>query len=105
MTNITNETVGSLSVLARIDLKSEEVEKIKTDLAKILKFVDALAEVDTDGIDPTYHVASDLVNIVRPDSEQTVENELLSRATFLSLAPDQVGGMVKVPSFMGGKEE
>ncbi len=103
MSNIDNETVQTLSMLARIDLTPDEVGKIKTSLEKILKFVDTLAEVDTDGVDPTYHVASNLVNVVRPDNQKT-DNELLDRATFLALAPDQVGGMVKVPSFMGGQE-
>lgn len=104
MSNIDNETVKNLSELARIELTDEEVAKIKTDLEKILKFMDKLSEVDTNGIEPTFHVASDLVNVSRPD-DQKRDNELLDRATFLALAPDQVGGMVKVPSFMGGKDE
>ena len=103
MANIDNQTVETLSQLARIDLTPEEVEKIKNDLGKILAFVDTLSEVDTDGVNPTYHVASNLVNVVRSDVEEA-NNELLDRATFLALSPDQVGGMVKVPSFMGGKE-
>lgn len=84
-------------------MTGEEVEKIKKDLGKVLAFIDTLSEVDTDGVEPTYHVASALVNVVRGDEEKA-DNELLDRATFLALSPDQVGGMVKVPSFMEGKE-
>lgn len=108
MSKINNEVVETLSTLSRLGLSSEEAEKIQGDLEKILNFISTLDGIDTEGVPPTYHVAKELVNVSRPDNQfgsEVAKEELLDRATFLKNAPDQVAGMVRVPSFMGGKEE
>jgi aspartyl-tRNA(Asn)/glutamyl-tRNA(Gln) amidotransferase subunit C len=109
MPKFDQHTIENLSQLARIELTSEEKIRLEKDLDKILNFFDSLKEIGTEGVRPTYHVASDLVNVFRPDDEldsEVAKEEILDRATFLNLAPEQVAGMVKVPSFLaGGKEE
>ncbi|GIX11820.1 Asp-tRNA(Asn)/Glu-tRNA(Gln) amidotransferase subunit GatC [Elioraea sp.] len=46
------ETVRRIAALARIRVKEEEVVRLQGELNHILAWIEQLAEVDTDGVEP-----------------------------------------------------
>jgi len=83
-----------LKKLCRIECTPEEEEAILLSLQKVLTYVEQLNEVNTEGVPSCNYVLRGMLkNRTRADE---VKN-LLSRESFLANAPDQVGGMVRVP--------
>lgn len=66
MTQLTAEQVRHIAKLARLNLTDEQVEKHATELTSILKYIDMLQEVDTNGVEPTAQVTGQN-NSLRPD--------------------------------------
>jgi aspartyl-tRNA(Asn)/glutamyl-tRNA(Gln) amidotransferase subunit C len=64
--NVNDELVDQLASLARLTFKPEEKEGIKTDLQKMISFIEKLNELDTTGVEPLLFM-SDEVNILRED--------------------------------------
>lgn len=87
------ETIKNLIQLSRIDCTQEEQESLLDDLRAILSYVEQLQEINTDSVPACLNVLEDMNNVTRED----VVGELLSRDLFLSNAPSQVGGMIRVP--------
>lgn len=52
MSSMDKETVAKVASLARLELTEEELEKYVPQLGNIISFVEQLAEVDTDGVEP-----------------------------------------------------
>jgi len=63
---VNDELVDKLSHLARLKFDETAKAEIKTDLQKMIQFVDKLNELDTTGVEPLLHM-SDNVNILRAD--------------------------------------
>jgi aspartyl-tRNA(Asn)/glutamyl-tRNA(Gln) amidotransferase subunit C len=89
---VNNEMVDKLAHLARLQFSSLEKEEIKSDLQKMIQFVEKLNEVDTTGIAPILHM-SDGINVLRED----VVKGSIERSTGLKNAPKQDGAFFKVP--------
>lgn len=87
------DEIVHLSKLCRIDLSDDEKVSLCQNLDKILNYMEDLSGVDTNNIEPTHHV---LEGIEHTLAEDTI-SDVLDTKTFLSNAPDQIGGMVKVP--------
>ena len=68
-TQFTSEQVRHLASLVRIELTDSEVEEFRSELASILSHIDALAEIDTEGVPPTNNGA-DLLNVQDADASQ-----------------------------------
>ena len=49
---ITKDTIRKISNLAKISIADQEVEKLESEISSIIRWVEALNEVDTDNIDP-----------------------------------------------------
>lgn len=64
---INDALVEKLALLARIRFEGEEKEAIKSDLEKMISFVDKLNELGTSGVAPLLHI-TDNVNVSREDS-------------------------------------
>jgi aspartyl-tRNA(Asn)/glutamyl-tRNA(Gln) amidotransferase subunit C len=56
MTSLNADQVRHIAKLARLRLTPDEVEKMSKELSSILKYVDTLSEVQTDGVAPTAQV-------------------------------------------------
>ena len=56
MTQLTHDQVRHIAKLARLTLSDAEVEKFTTELTSILKYIDLLQEVDTNGVEATAQV-------------------------------------------------
>jgi aspartyl-tRNA(Asn)/glutamyl-tRNA(Gln) amidotransferase subunit C len=79
--------------LARLELDEQEVERMASELSKVLDHIEKIRELDLEGVVPTSHVV-DVVNALRPDQPQPslpVERALES-------APEPVAGGFGVPS-------
>jgi aspartyl-tRNA(Asn)/glutamyl-tRNA(Gln) amidotransferase subunit C len=74
-------------------LTGEEVERMSAELSGILEHVEALGELDLDGVEPTTHVVA-LENVLRPN----IPAPSLDRETALTGAPDSASGSFRVPS-------
>lgn len=89
-----NETLEQLKRLCKIECSPEEDRDILASLTRVLEYVDQLDEVDTSTAQPCRSVLRTMLkNQMREDE---VKN-LLSRDQFLANAPDQIGGMIRVP--------
>jgi aspartyl-tRNA(Asn)/glutamyl-tRNA(Gln) amidotransferase subunit C len=92
---ITRETVLHVARLARLELEGDEVERMQRDLAKIIGYVEQLAELPTEGIPATAHVAAQSMPL-REDRELPG----LDQERALAEAPRRGGGAFAVPGFV-----
>ena len=89
---VNDALVDNLAKLSRLTFNAQEKEIIKTDLQRMIEFVDKLKELDTTGVEPLMHM-SDAVNVLREDKVQGS----ISRDEALKNAPDSDGVFIKVP--------
>ena len=79
---ITESEVLHVARLARLNLEPELLARFQRELSSILDYMDMLKEVDTTGVEPTFH-AHVLENALRDDSVSPSQ----SRQDALSNAP------------------
>ena len=89
---ITDETIEYVSILAKLELSDEEREQAKTDMSRMLEYIDKLGELNTDDVEPMSHVFS-VQNVFRED----VITNSDTREQLLLNAPEQKDGMFMVP--------
>ena len=94
--------VDELAKLCHIKCSEQEKEKIQANLEKVLGYVSLLNEVETKDVPPCMHVLETMINVMEDDEPRN--GEKMSREDFLKNAPDQVGGMIKVPTVIEFKE-
>ncbi|MFZ1372130.1 MAG: Asp-tRNA(Asn)/Glu-tRNA(Gln) amidotransferase subunit GatC [Ferruginibacter sp.] len=63
---VNDALVDKLAQLARLRFDAVEKEAIRNDLQKMIRFVEKLNELDTNGVMPLLHM-SDRVNVLRED--------------------------------------
>jgi aspartyl-tRNA(Asn)/glutamyl-tRNA(Gln) amidotransferase subunit C len=89
---ITKDTVEYVAHLARIELKSKELDKLSQQLQDILDFIDNLKRVNTDNIASTSHILP-INNVLREDKPR----ESLPCEKALMNAPCREGNFFVVP--------
>ena len=95
MKKITKEEVDKVAVLARLEFKEEQKEKLTIQLNAILDYFDKLKELNTEGIDPMAH-ASQKINVFREDRiEKSINQE-----DALKNAPEGKRGYFRVPKII-----
>lgn len=92
------EKVRKVAVLARLKLSDAEIGDYANKLGNILKYVDTLNEVDTEGVEPMVH-AVELSNVFRADEVQPS----LPRDVALQNAPKTDGTFFLVPQILEDK--
>lgn len=92
---ITQQEVGHVAKLGRLELTEKEKESLTDQLSNILTYVEKLNELDTKGVDPTSHVL-DISNVMREDAP----HESLPQDKALSNAPEKAAGHYKVPKII-----
>ncbi len=89
---ISDETIEYVGILAKLELSEEEKEQAKSDMARMLDYIDKLGELNTDGIEPMSHVfASD--NVFREDVVTNGDDHELTLAN----APEEKDDAFVVP--------
>jgi aspartyl-tRNA(Asn)/glutamyl-tRNA(Gln) amidotransferase subunit C len=94
--SISRQDIEKVALLARLQLTDGELSKMTSELAQIVGYVDQLAEVDTDGIEPMAH-AIEQKNIFRDDAVA----ESLTRIEALANAPHHDDRGYLVPAVLG----
>ena len=89
---VNDALVEKLANLAKLQFNDEQKTEIKSDLQKMIAFVEKLNELDTTGVKPLLHLA-DEVNVLREDEIQGS----VSREEALQNAPLHDGQFFKVP--------
>ena len=92
MADLTREDVLKLARLARLHLTDEEVEKYRTELTEILKYVEQIQQTDVTGLQPTTQVTG-LTNVMRDD---TVADYGVTPDDLLRIVPASQDRQIKV---------
>lgn len=87
--------IENLSKLAKLKFDKESTIKIKSDLTKIIGFVDAISKIKTKNIEPLLYM-NDEENILREDE---IKNEI-SQKDALKNAPQKDSDYFKVPTVL-----
>lgn len=93
---ITRQDVEKVALLGRLSLSEAELATMSEQLASIVGYVDHLAQVDTDGVEPMAH-AVEQSNVFRDD----VVEMSLPREEALSNAPHHDSRGYLVPAVLG----
>jgi aspartyl-tRNA(Asn)/glutamyl-tRNA(Gln) amidotransferase subunit C len=89
---IDRATVDHVARLARLDLSSDERERMQAELTHILEHAEKIQALDLDGVDPTSH-AIPITNAMRSDDVKPS----LPQSDALANAPAVEDGRFKVP--------
>ena len=98
--NITPAEVEHVASLAKLALTEQEKIIFTNQLDKIFEVVDTLAEVDTEGVEPTYSM-TDGENELREDEAVDAKQ----RAALLKNAPETQETLIKVPAILTAGED
>lgn len=89
---VNDAMVDKLTNLARLSFNDAEKQEIKTDLQRMIAFVEKLNELDLDGVEPLLHMSGE-VNVLREDEIKGS----VSREQALKNAPLHDDQFFKVP--------
>jgi aspartyl-tRNA(Asn)/glutamyl-tRNA(Gln) amidotransferase subunit C len=89
---IDRQTVEHVAKLARVDLTDKEIEKFSEEFSDILDLFSSLKDVDTDGVEPSFHPI-ELKNSVREDEPE----KCLTQEEALANAEQKEDGFFKGP--------
>jgi len=95
---IDDKTLDRIASLAKINIKDEEREKLKSDMSAILNWVEKLNELDTEDTEPITQMTGE-INKLRNDTE--VRN--VSREEALKNASHKKDGFFVVPKVIRKK--
>jgi aspartyl-tRNA(Asn)/glutamyl-tRNA(Gln) amidotransferase subunit C len=93
---ITRAEVEKVSLLARLLLSDEELDRMTSQMGAILGYVDLLSEVDTEQVEPMAH-AIEVANVFRDDAARPS----LDREAALANAPHRDQECYLVPAVLG----
>ncbi len=97
MANFDHQTLEHLKKLCRIECSPEENQAILESLSRLLEHMTELDEVNTDDVRTCRYVLRGMSGSPLREDEA---NDLLPREKFLANAPDQIGGMIRVPPIL-----
>lgn len=93
---LSRQDVEKVALLGRLRLSPQELETMTAQLAAIVAYVEQLAELNTDDVEPMAH-AVELVNVFRADEVRPS----LDRAAALANAPHHDAEYYLVPAVLG----
>jgi aspartyl-tRNA(Asn)/glutamyl-tRNA(Gln) amidotransferase subunit C len=94
--SISRAEVEKVSLLARLLLSDEELDRMTSQMGDILGYIDLLSELDTAQVEPMAH-ALDVANVFRDD----VARPSLERKSALANAPHRDQECYLVPAVLG----
>ncbi|MCZ7399230.1 MAG: Asp-tRNA(Asn)/Glu-tRNA(Gln) amidotransferase subunit GatC [Candidatus Methanoperedens sp.] len=95
---IAKKDLEHIAWLSRLELSEEDMEKYTPRLNSVLDYFGELDEVDTEGVEPTYHVLP--INNVFREDEINAPAKSLTQEEALSNAPKKQDGFFKAPRMM-----
>ncbi len=94
--SLTRADVEKVSLLARLRLSYAELDAMTAQLGQVLGYVEQLAELNTDGVEPMAH-ALDVANVLVEDAPRPS----LAREAALANAPHRDEACYLVPAVLG----
>ena len=94
--SLTRADVAKVSLLARLRLSEEEIDRMTEQLGQIVGYVEQLQELNTDGVEPMAH-GVELSNVFRND----LLRPSLPRDQALANAPKRDEECYRVPAVLG----
>lgn len=95
MDSLTRTDVDAIALLARLELADDEAERLRRELTAILEHMDALAAVDTEGVEPMTHAVP---MALRLRDDQVAPSLPVEVAT--AQAPDRDDDEFRVPAII-----
>jgi len=95
MADITRADIEHVADLARLHLTDDELDRMQTQLSRILEAMETLRDVDTSHVGPTASVIQ-LENVMRDD----VARPGISRHAALANAPQRDDPFLRVPTVL-----
>ncbi len=95
MEALCREEVEEIAKLARLKLSPEEVDQFQEELTTILTYMDSLAEVNTDGVEPMTHALAMDLRLRNDETEPSLDAEVA-----VASAPDQKNQYFRVPNII-----
>ena len=89
------QTVRSVASLSRLQLSEDDIVRMNTQLSAILAYIDQLAELDTENVEPLAHPLP-MQNVFRDD----IPGPSLSPDEALANAPLRSGNFFAVPAIL-----
>jgi aspartyl-tRNA(Asn)/glutamyl-tRNA(Gln) amidotransferase subunit C len=89
---VNDKLIDDLANLARLEFNAAEKAEIRTDLQRMIRFVEKLGELDTAGVEPLLHLSPE-TDVLRDD----IPGGSAGRSEALSNAPATDGTYFKVP--------
>lgn len=93
---ISRDEVQKVSLLARLLLTEEELDRMTSQMGAILEYFQLLEQVNTDGVQPMAHPI-DVSDVFRPDEVRPS----LPRESALTNAPHRDEECYRVPAVLG----
>jgi aspartyl-tRNA(Asn)/glutamyl-tRNA(Gln) amidotransferase subunit C len=100
---LSDTELDHIAKLARLEIKTEDRDKLKKDLSSILDYIAKLDSADTSGVEPLYQTTGQ-VNSTRSDEprqEFPMDDKLLE--LLVGQAPEHKERLVKVKSVLNKK--
>ena len=94
--SLTREQVEKVSLLARLRLSDDELDRMTAQMGQIVAYVESLAELNTDDVEPMAH-ALDVSNVFADDELRAS----LTRDAALAAAPHPDREFYLVPAVLG----
>jgi len=94
--SLSREDVAKVSLLARLQLTDDELDRMTIQLAQIVSYMELLSEVNTDDVQPMAH-AIERSNVFADDRPVAS----LDRDAALSNAPKRDDQCYRVPAVLG----
>ncbi len=94
--SLSRAEVEKVSLLGRLQLSSEELDVLTSQLSQIVEYVESLSELDTENVEPMAH-ALDVSNVFADDAL----GEHLPRKAALANAPHHDDESYLVPAVLG----
>ena len=95
---INNKLIEEIASLAKLNFDENSKELMKSDLKKIISFINKLSEVDTSNVEPLVYL-SDEVNVLREDEVK----EVISQVDALKNAPQKDSDYFNIPKIIKKK--
>lgn len=92
--------VQKVARLARLELNAADLDLMAKQLSAIIEYVDQLAKLNTDGVEPMAHPLP-LQNVFRPDEP----SQSLPVDEALRNAPNRMGNFFGVPAVLDSGDE
>jgi len=95
MADLTRKDVDEIAVLARLALTDDEAERLRGELGAILVHMEALAALDTDGVEPMTHAVPMELRLRDDEVEPSMPVD-----DALGQAPDRADDFFQVPKII-----